>query len=114
MPDLTPEQRQQVAFAVALRPLWAQGATKNAFIQLLSDLADQEKAEIEDIVDKIGDFSIDGKRYTLTDEDNRRIEFARVRQRVFSVELTSYIASIVQEAGQIVGHPDLSTFELSE
>ena len=112
MADLTDEERQKVALAVDLRPLWTQGRTKTAFIDVLRQLSSQESEEITEILDKVGLFTENGERRTLTPDDNRRIEFARVRQRVFEEELVSYIHSIVEEAAQITGNSDLTDYEL--
>ena len=112
MGELTEDERRKVALAVDLRPLWTQGRTKTALIEVLKQLSSQESDEIAEVLEKVGLFSENGERQTLSAEDTRRIEFARVRQRVFEEELVSYIHSLVQEAAQITGNTDLTDQEL--
>ena len=113
MAELTDEERAKIQLATDLRPLWSEGPCKSALITFLQAREQEELDEIQDILAAIGAIRQDGHRVLLTADNNRELEFCRVRQRIWREEFVSELTAIVQEAAQITGAETLADFEMT-
>lgn len=109
---LSDTDREKVRLAAAIRPLVTDGEQQTAFVKVLTDLAQQERDEVETVLAQIGRPYQDGiHEVTLTPELARTIEHHRTRQQVYEEALVSYLVALVNEAVEITGREDLRVEE---
>jgi len=96
VPELSPEDRAQVAFAEALRPLWEPGKTREAFLARIAQLVAEEKEDQDELLDKVG--------YNLANDAAavRKLEYHATRRR-FLEDLDEAFREPVRAAERITG-----------